>query len=321
MAVTTDKSSSLDVVWLVALVGINHVVMSLLLDRMVTSMGSGALFALAMMPISAVLLGAFTRVQRRWERKDALFYGIGALALGSISYAIYFTFLLTPNAQAEAGGLAQKIFYFHVPVAYGVYVAGTVCLVASALYLIKGKESQNAWAKSGAECAALYGALVMCSGPLWAKKAWGVYWTWDPRLTTLLLSVLIYVAIVLLRAFTGDGRAERLFASALGVLGTANLPIIHYSVAKWGGNHPTVVTKAGGGLGHPTMYQALWLSSWAITVLFTILILWLRARSALLQSTLDKTWQEAVARGVVDTWHDEPPAAALPGAVGTKPTS
>jgi hypothetical protein len=69
------------------------------------------------------------------------------------------------------------------------------------------------------------------------------------------------------------------------------------------------------------MYQALWLSSWAITVLFTILILWLRARSALLQSTLDKTWQEAVARGVVDTWHDDPPAAALPGAVGSKSTS
>ena len=321
MAVTTDKSSSLDVVSLVALIGINHIALSLLLERMVSSMGSGFLFVLAMAAVSAVLLLAFTRVQRRWDRKDALFYGIGALAVGSIAYAIFFTFMNTPTAQAGAGGLAQKIFYFHVPVAYGVYIAGTVCLVASALYLIKGKESHNAWAKAGAECAALFGALVMCSGPLWAKKAWGVYWTWDPRLTTLLLGVLIYVAIVLLRAFTGDGRAERLFASALGVLGTATFPIIHFSVQKWGGNHPTVVTKAGGGLGHPAMYQALWLSSWAIAVLFTILILWLRARSALLQSTLDKTWQEAVARGVVDTWHDEPPAAALPGAVGTKSTS
>src|SRR5262249_2225318 len=112
MAVTTDKSSSLDVVLLAGLLGINHIVLSQLLERMVTTMGSGFLFALAMMPISAVLLFAFTRLQRRWDRTDALFYGIGTLAVGSLLYAIYFTFMRTPTAQIGAGGLAQKIFYF-----------------------------------------------------------------------------------------------------------------------------------------------------------------------------------------------------------------
>lgn len=322
MTQTKDTPRSLDVILLVALAGINH----LALTQLPAHFGSGMLFVLVMAVLSALTLFGYTKLQKRWDRRDALFYGIGALCIGSIAYALYFVFLNTPTAQAEAGGLAQKIFYFHVPVAYGVYVSGTVCLIASAAYLIRSTEARNAWAKAGAECAALCGALVMCSGPLWAKKAWGVYWTWDPRLTTLLLSVLIYVAIVLLRAFTGDGRAERLFAATLGVLGTANLPIIHYSVLKWGGNHPTVVTKGGGGLGHPSMYHALWLSSWAVTVLFIILILWLRSRSALLQAAADNAWQEAVARGLVDTWQDEPSAladiegpggVAGPGAVGT----
>ena len=83
---------------------------------------------------------------------------------------------------------------------------------------------------------------MLITGPLWAAKAWGVYWTWDPRLTTSMLSVLLYVAYVVLRLFAGDGDAERKFAAALGVLGAANLPIIHFSVQKWGGNHPKVIT-------------------------------------------------------------------------------
>jgi heme exporter protein C len=311
------KPSSMDWLLLAAVVAINCVAITQLPTH---SMNSGMLFVLIMLVLSAATLTGFTYLQKSWQKKDAVFYGISGLCVTSLVYAIYFVFMKTPAAQIEAGGLAQKIFYFHVPVAYGVYVCGAVCLVASAMYLIKQTDARNAWAKAGAEGAAMFGALVMCSGPLWAKKAWGVYWTWDPRLTTLLLSVLIYVAVVLLRAFTGDGRAERVFAAALGVLGTVNLPIIHYSVQKWGGNHPTVVTKGGGGLGHPAMYHALWLSSWAITVLFVALVVWLRARSALLQSSVDKTWQEALARGVVDNWNDDD-APAVAGSVGAKSPS
>ena len=68
----------------------------------------------------------------------------------------------------------------------------------------------------------VFGAIVLITGPLWGAKAWGTFWTWDPRLTTALLSVLIYVAYLVLRAFAGDGDGERRFAAALGVLGAAN---------------------------------------------------------------------------------------------------
>jgi hypothetical protein len=114
---------------------------------------------------------------------------------------------------------------------------------------------------------------------LWAKKAWGVYWTWDPRLTTLMLNVLLYASVVLLRAFAGSGDAERRFAAALTVLGTLLLPVIHYAVKLWGGIHPTVVTQGGGGLQHPDMKTALLLGFVAMTFLAAVL-LWSRARLA-----------------------------------------
>lgn len=203
-------------------------------------------------------------------------------------------FFVAPQAQAAAGGLAQKIFYFHVPAAYAMYLCGTCCFVASALYLAGPTEWRNAIARAGAECAVVFGFMVLASGPLWAKKAWGVYWAWDPRLTTTLLSVLVYVAVVVLRAFTGDGDAERKFAAALGVLGTVNLPIIHYSVQKWGGNHPTVIGKGGGGLGHPAMKLTLGVGFLAMTLL-ALLLLWLRSRLVLASAHLASLEEQTLA--------------------------
>jgi heme exporter protein C len=87
---------------------------------------------------------------------------------------------------------------------------------------------------------------------------------------------MLYLAIVVLRAFAGDGHAERKFAAALGVLGTVNLPIIHYAVQKWGGTHPAVIGKGGGGLKHPDMQHALLWGFIAMT-LFAALLLWWRS--------------------------------------------
>lgn len=225
------------------------------------------------------------------------YYGLVALTAAVFLYLIQFVFLQAPTAQLAAGGAAQKIFYFHVPAAYAMYLSGVVCFSASAAYLVGATERRNAWAKAGAECAVVFGMMVLLSGPLWAKKAWGVYWTWDPRLTTSLLSVLIYVAVVVLRAFAGDGEAERKFAAALGVLGTVNLPIIHYSVKKWGGNHPTVITSGGGGLGHPDMRHALMMGFVAMTLL-AVVLLWMRARLALAAADVARLEERALTEGI-----------------------
>lgn len=217
------------------------------------------------------------------SRKDALFYGLLITTALLFVATIEHVFLNTPVDASL--GIVYKIFYFHVPSAYCMYLGAGACFVGSIGYLLRGKASFDAFGRAGAELAVVFGAIVMVTGPLWAAKSWGRYWTWDPRLTTTLLSLLIYVAYALLRSFSGGGSGEKRFAAALGILGAANIPIIHYSVKKWSGQHPTVITSQGGGLGHPAMKTSLLLAFLAFT-LFTILLLWLRVRYVLAKERL-----------------------------------
>jgi heme exporter protein C len=228
--------------------------------------------------------------------------GVAFPALLAISTAlvlatIHVAFLRAPTERTM--GIVQKIFYFHVPSAYAMYLGATACFVGSVWYLVKPSDRADAWARAGAELSVVFGLCVLVTGPLWAAKAWGFYWTWDPRLTTAMLSFLIYVAYLVLRAFTGDGPGERKFSAALGILGAANLPIIHYSVQKWGGQHPTVVTSQGGGLQHPDMKLAFWLGMIAFTFL-SFTLLWARVRIALAESRLARLEEDAIDLGLDD---------------------
>jgi heme exporter protein C len=228
-------------------------------------------------------------------RSDGLFHALLALAAISTVGTLQ---IIAFRAPVEASmGIVQKIFYFHVPAAYAMYVGAAACFAGSAGYLYNGKSGWDALARAGAEVAVAMGLMVLISGPLWAAKAWGVYWTWDPRLTTSMLSVLLYVAYVVLRTFTGDGDAERRFAAALGVLSAANLPIIHFSVQKWGGNHPKVITNGGGGLQSPDMKLALTAGFVSFT-LIAIVLLWWRARILVSATRLAELEQEALELGI-----------------------
>lgn len=219
---------------------------------------------------------------------------LGVTALVTLA-TIQLIFLKAPIEATM--GIIQKILYFHAPAAYSMYLAATVCFAASAGYLYNGKRAFDAVARAGAEVTVAMGFIVLITGPLWGAKAWGVYWTWDPRLTTSLLSVMLYVAYVLLRNFTGDGEAERKFAAALGVLGAANLPIIHYSVQKWGGNHPKVITSGGGGIKDADMRTALLFGFISFT-LIAITLVWARAKLHLSAQRLADVEQEALELGV-----------------------
>ncbi len=224
----------------------------------------------------------------------ALYTGVTTLVLLG---TVHFVAFVIPTEATM--GIVQKIFYFHVPSAYAMYLGAVACLVGSIGYLARGTQKWDSVARAGAEVAVIMGLMVMITGPLWAIKAWGVYWTWDPRLTTSLLSFLVYVAYVVLRSFTGGGDAEKKFAAALGILGAANLPIIHFSVRKWGGTHPQVVTGKGGGLSHPDMKTGLLYGILAFTLL-TGLLIWLRVRQDRAQARLDEALDEASALGLVE---------------------
>jgi heme exporter protein C len=194
-------------------------------------------------------------------------------------------------------GIVQKIFYFHVPSAYAMYVGFALCGLGSTVYLVKRKESWDALAVAGAEVGLLFCTVVLITGPLWARKAWGVWWTWDPRLTTTLLAGMIFTAYVVLRSF-GGGETERRFAAGLAIVGLFNLPIIHYAVKVWRGQHPTVITSGGGGL-EPAMGQALGLGFVFFTAL-VVLFIWLRTRMERTRQALRAIELEAAERGLLE---------------------
>lgn len=226
---------------------------------------------------------------------DTLFYALLALTAATFVGEIFFVFLKAP-IEARMG-IVQKIFYFHVPAWLGMYIGAGACFLGSIGYLIRPTDARDAFARAGAETAVAFGAIGLITGPLWGAKAWGTFWTWDPRLTTALLSFLIYVAYLVLRAFAGDGAGERRFAAALGVLGAANLPIIHYSVQKWGGQHPMVISGSGGGLHHPDMKIAL-AGGFLCFSLLAPLLLWARTRLELARSRLLRAEGDAVDLGL-----------------------
>jgi heme exporter protein C len=228
---------------------------------------------------------------------SSVFYALFGTSALLLLTTIYWVFMRAPVDATM--GIVYKIFYFHVPSAYAMYIGATACFIGSVGYLLKPTDRWDAFARAGAELAVVMGLIVMVTGPLWAAKSWGYFWTWDPRLTTSLLSWLIYVAYQVLRAFSGDGLGERKFAAALGILGAANLPIIHYSVQKWGGQHPTVVTGKGGGLQHPDMKIAFALAMTAFTI-FSITLLYACVRLELARRRLVRAEEDAIDLGLDD---------------------
>lgn len=234
---------------------------------------------------------------KRSRKSDTLFCALLAATALLVFATIQVVFLRAP-IEARMG-IVQKIFYFHVPSAYAMYLGAAACCAGSVGYLLRPTDGRDALALAGAEAAIAFGAIVLVTGSLWGAKGWGHFWAWDPQLTTAMLSWLVYLAYAVLRAFSGDGPGERRFAAALGILGAANLPIIHYSVQKWGGQHPRVVTGSGGGLAHPDMRLAFALGMIAFT-LFAATMLWTRVRLELVKSRLARAEEDAIDLGLDD---------------------
>jgi heme exporter protein C len=146
--------------------------------------------------------------------------------------------VLIVNAPYESTmGLVQKIFYFHVPSAMTMFLSAFVCGTASAVYLFGRRSAADLVALAAAELTVLFGIIVLISGPLWARKAWGVWWQWDARLTSTLVLWLIFQAYLLLRRFGGPG-SDRL-AAGVAIFGMANVPFVYWSVNVWRTVHPT----------------------------------------------------------------------------------
>jgi heme exporter protein C len=155
------------------------------------------------------------------------------IAAGLFAYA---PVLINAAPYEQTMGLVQKIFYFHVPSAMAMFLSAFICGVASAVFLFGRKPAADRVAVSAAELTALFGIVVLITGPLWARKAWGVWWQWDARLTSTLILWLVFQAYLLLRRYGGPG-SDRL-AAGVAVFGAANVPFVYWSVNVWRTLHP-----------------------------------------------------------------------------------
>lgn len=184
--------------------------------------------------------------------------------------AFYMALFYAPMERTM--GDAQRIFYFHVPSAMMAFLGFMIVLVASIGYLATASRRWDALAQSAAEIGLLFCTITLLTGPIWARSAWGVWWTWDARLSTTLILWLIYVAYLMLRSYMGGDLRMRRFSSVLGIIGALDVPIVYFSVRWWRTQHPTTFITERGGLA-PAMAMSLRMGMLAILGLFIVLLL------------------------------------------------
>ena len=193
-----------------------------------------------------------------------LFVPVAVITAAMFMYA---PFLILDAPYESTMGLVQKIFYFHASCGMAMFAAAFASGIGSAMFLFGRKPAADRLAVAGAELTSIIGLLVLVTGPLWARKAWGVWWQWDARLTSTLVMWLIFNAYLLLRRYGGPG-SDRL-AAAVALFGMANVPFVYWSVNVWRTLHPktSVIPSL-----QPGMRGPFWFCVVAFLLLFSLLL-------------------------------------------------
>jgi len=209
--------------------------------------------------------------------------------------ALYLIFMVVPTEQQM--GIVQRIFYFHVSSAWMAFLGFFLVAGASAVYLRNGSRGADRLAEAAAEVGVLFCSLVLVTGPIWARPIWGVWWTWDPRLTMTVILWAIYASYLMLRAFGGEDDAVRRYAAVLGIVGVLDIPIIMVSVRLLRGMHPAVIARneGGSGLVDPWMRIALVVSAVAL-ILVGSWLMQLRVRASRLAEEMAALRRETEAQ-------------------------
>ncbi len=197
------------------------------------------------------------------------YFGAGALIL--LALLLPAAFLHAPEDLEQ--GPPQRIFYVHVPAAWIAFLAFFVVFVASIALLATGRSRYDLLASASAEVGVVFTTGVLITGPLWARPIWGVWWDWDPRLTSVLVLWLIYLSYLALRTYLPDPARRARASAVLGIVGFLDVPIIYFSVSWWRALHPShVIIARGGPRMPPEMFHALLLGLAGFTLLYLYLL-------------------------------------------------
>ena len=187
-----------------------------------------------------------------------------------MSVAMFMALVFAPSERVQAE--VYRLLFVHVPSAWLAFLAFGVVAIASALYLIRGSSRWDHLAAASAEVGVMFTTLTLATGSIWGRSVWGVWWQWDPRLTTTLVMWFIYAGYLSLRAYIDEPEIRYRSAAVLGVLGVASIPLVWFSVEWWRGLHPTPsITRPGGGMPQEMLITLL-VSVGAFTMLYIALL-------------------------------------------------
>jgi heme exporter protein C len=218
-------------------------------------------------------------------------YILPALVLVSMLGALFMVGFHAPIEREQ--GVVQKIFYFHVPSAWVAFLAFFVVFVFSFRYLTSRDKRWDNRAAAAAEVGVMFCTLVLITGPIWAKPVWGIWWTWDARLTLTLVLWLIYVSYLFLRHYVAGAEKRATLAAILGIIGFIDVPLVYFAIRWWRTQHPQPVLGGGEGSGlDPRMAATLWVCAAAFTLLFMYLFR-LRSKQHDLEDEIEQAHQQA----------------------------
>ena len=210
-----------------------------------------------------------------------------------LTYSTYQALVVAPTERTM--GDVQRIFYYHVPSAWTAFCLFFVNLIASLTYLVRKNSRADALAVAAAEVGVVFCTIVLITGPIWARPVWGIWWTWDLRLTLTLVLWLIYVSYLVLRRFSDSSHTPKL-AAVLAVFGALDVPLVYFSIWFFRTQHPQPVIGGGGSL-DPRMLHAFLINLFAFSCLGAM-VCWWRYRLELLHREVEEMESLESLRGV-----------------------
>jgi heme exporter protein C len=198
--------------------------------------------------------------------------------------ALYFNFIASPDDVKLLSTV--RIFYFHMGSAVAMTVAYSITFGASIAYLVTRRPRYDRWAVASAEVGTVLTAIVLISGTIWGRAAWGVWWTWDPKITSTVILWVLFVGYFLLREWTDSPDRRRTYAAVLAIVAFADLPVVYMASRWWNSIHPVVITAQGFNMA-PAMLPPMFLSMAAFLYLM-VAWLWVRLRLTEAEEALDE---------------------------------
>jgi len=217
-----------------------------------------------------------------------------ALTIVALAYGLYQALVIAPTEQTM--GDVQRIFYYHVPSAWTAFLLFFANFIASIVYLIKRNSEADAMAAATAEVGVVFCTVVLVTGPIWARPVWGIWWTWDARLTTTLVLWLIYVSYLVLRRYS-TGSQTSVLAAALAIFGFVDVPIVYMTIRWFRTQHPSPVIGGGEGSGlDPTMWHAL-LWNWLAFSMLAVILVYARHHVQMLEQEVEDRHAQLALKG------------------------